>query len=159
MRILLALCLLSTAGLAAFAQSAPAHPETSAAETEQLLIRIELSWGDAVMRKDIKAIDSILADDWVAIDYEGKPLTKAQHMADLRAGASAAEDVEYGPINVRLFGDTAVITGSNTEKAVNQGRNGTGKYFWTDVWLKRNGRWQVVASHYTKEAHHEAGGL
>ena len=48
--------------------------------------------------------------------------------------------------NVRLYGDAAVVTGLQTEQSVLEGRDGSGTYSYTDVFVKRDGRWQVVAT-------------
>jgi hypothetical protein len=56
-----------------------------------------------------------------------------------------------GSMTVRIFGITAVVTGSNTEKSMSHGKDSSGKYVWTDVFVMRNGLWQVVASQSTRD--------
>jgi hypothetical protein len=46
---------------------------------------------------------------------------------------------------VRVFGNTAVVTGSDTEKSMENGKDTSGKYVWTDVFVKQNGKWRAVA--------------
>ena len=53
-------------------------------------------------------------------------------------------------MKVRVFGTTAIVTGSDTEKSTYKGKDSSGKYVWTDVFVERNGRWQAVASQSTK---------
>ncbi len=53
-------------------------------------------------------------------------------------------------MKVRVFGDTAIVTGSDTEKSTYKGKDSSGKYVWTDIFVKRNGKWQAVASESTK---------
>jgi hypothetical protein len=53
-------------------------------------------------------------------------------------------------MTVRIFGNTAVVTGSDTEKSMENGKDTTGKYVWTDVFVKQNGKWRAVASQSTK---------
>jgi ketosteroid isomerase-like protein len=71
-------------------------------------------------------------------------------MADLKSGASATQSIELGAMKVRVFGNTAVVTGSDTEKSTYKGKDSSGKYLWTDVFVMRQGRWQAAASHSTK---------
>jgi hypothetical protein len=52
-------------------------------------------------------------------------------------------------MKVRVFGNTAVVTGSDTEKSTYKGKDSSGKYAWMDVFANRNGRWQAVASEST----------
>jgi ketosteroid isomerase-like protein len=117
---------------------------------EQSLMQMERDWTQAGLKKDAAALDKIIADDWVAISYDGKSYTKAEVMADLKSGASATQSIDLGPMKVRVFGDTAVVTGSDTEKSTYKGKDTSGKYVWTDVFVKRKGHWQAAASQSTK---------
>jgi len=52
-------------------------------------------------------------------------------------------------MKVRVFGDTAVVTGSDDEKSSYKSKDTSGHYLWSDVFVKREGRWQAVASQGT----------
>ena len=84
---------------------------------EQTLMQMERDWTQAGIKKDAAALDRIVADDWVGIDFEGKSTTKAEAMADLKSGSSTTQSAELGPMKVRVFGNAAVVTGSDTEKS------------------------------------------
>lgn len=130
----------------AFGQSGKA--DTSS--VEKTLMQMERDWTEAGLKKDVKTFDRIIADDWVALDFLGKTVTKAEAVADLKSGSSTNQSVQLGEMKVRTFGNTAVVTGSDTEKSTYKGKDSSGKYVWTDVFVNRNGRWQVVASQSTK---------
>ena len=49
-------------------------------------------------------------------------------------------------MKVRVFGDTAVVTGTEVETTVQDGKTSSDHYVWTDVFVKRNGKWLAVAS-------------
>ena len=117
---------------------------------EQTLLQMERDWAQTGVKKDIAGADKVMADDWVAIDFDGKTVTKAEVLADMKSGASTAQSVELGPMKVRIFGNTAVVTGSDTEKSTYKGKDSSGKYVWTDVWVMRKGHWQAAASQSTK---------
>jgi ketosteroid isomerase-like protein len=117
---------------------------------QQTLMQMERDWGQAAAKNDTTAVDKLVADDWVAIDFEGKSISKAESMADMKSGASTTQSYEMGPMKVRVFGNTAVVTGSDTEKSTYKGKDSSGKYVWTDVWVMRDGRWQAVASQSVK---------
>jgi ketosteroid isomerase-like protein len=121
-----------------------------APSVEQTLMQMERDWTQAGLKKDAAAMDKIVADDWVAFSFDGKMETKAEAMADLKSGASTTQSVELGAMKVRVFGDTAVVTGSDTEKSTFKGKDSSGKYVWTDVFVKRQGHWQAAASQSTK---------
>jgi hypothetical protein len=55
-------------------------------------------------------------------------------------------------MTVRIFGSTAIVTGTNTEKSMEHGKDSSGKYIWTDVFVKQEGRWRAVASQSAKFA-------
>ena len=55
-------------------------------------------------------------------------------------------------MKVRIFGNTAVVTGSDVEKSKEHGKDSSGKYIWTDVFVKQNGKWRAVASQSAKVA-------
>ena len=118
--------------------------------TEQTLVNIEKAWNEALISNDLGAVSRIVADDWVGIDFKGVMTTKEETIAQLKSGLSRNEFVELGDMNVRVYGDTAVVTGTDTEKSVYQGENSSGRYAFTDVFVKIDGRWQAVASQSTR---------
>ena len=142
---------LCTAGLlAALVLPVFGVARADAPSVEQNLMQMERDWTQAGLKKDAASLDKIIADDWVAIGFDGKTVTKAEVMADLKSGASATQSVELGAMKVRVFGNTAVVTGSDTEKSTYKGKDSSGKYVWTDVFVMRQGRWQAAASQSTK---------
>lgn len=120
--------------------------------TEQTLMNLEKSWNEALIANDLTAVDKILAEEWTGIDFRGATATKEETLAQLRSGESRNEFVELGDMNVRVYGNTAVVTGTDSEKSVYQGENSSGRYAFTDVFVKIDGRWQAVASQSTKIA-------
>jgi ketosteroid isomerase-like protein len=154
MKQLLRAGLLLVGSLYLFGQARPVKtsPAAPAVKTsvEQTLMQMERDWGAAEIKKDYAAVERILADDWVGIDYSGNIVPKEQAIADLKSGTSTLVSEELGPMTVRVFGNTAVVTGSDTEKSADRGKDSSGNYVWTDVFVLRNGRWQVVASQSTK---------
>jgi hypothetical protein len=49
-------------------------------------------------------------------------------------------------MKVRFFGDVALVTGAGEEKSSWKGKDTSGNWVWMDVWVKRHGKWQAVAS-------------
>jgi uncharacterized protein (TIGR02246 family) len=115
------------------------------------LKQLENDWVDAQKTKNADKLADILADSWVGMGWEGKPANKAKALADLKSPGYSMDSVEMGPMKVRIFGNTAVVTGSDTEKSADdKGKDTSGKYVWTDVFVKQNGKWRAVASQSTK---------
>jgi argininosuccinate synthase len=118
--------------------------------TQKSLQQLEHAWGKAMVDRDYKKVDEILDDEWAALDAKGRLIKKPQFMADLKAGTTWTTAVEYGPVSVRLYDGFAIVTGSNKETSTFQGKNTTGQYVWIDVHVKRNGRWRILSSQFTK---------
>ena len=151
MKPLFAVCLIVSTSVLAFGQ----EKKSDAAAVEQTLMQIEREWSQvgtnkANIEKDTQTLDKFLADDWVGLDFQGTANTKATAIANLRSGAATTQSVELGSMKVRVFGNTAIVTGSDTEKSQYKGKDSSGKYVWTDVFVNRNGKWQAVASESTK---------
>lgn len=112
-------------------------------QLEQRLIR---AW----VEKDRETVDEILADDWSVIDPSGRVLTKAQVMAE--GFESETRNIESGTIDevqVRLFGNIAVVTGRTAAAGTYQGHPFSVQLRFTDVCEKQGARWRVIASQGT----------
>ena len=75
--------------------------------------------------------------------------TKAQNIADMKQGALKIESSKIEDMKVRVYGDTAVVTYATTDKGTYKGRDISGQYRWTDVFVKQNGKWQLVSGQGT----------
>jgi len=138
-RATVCLYLLLIAAFSAFGADKTSSKKPAASVTK-LIIQMEHEWSQAGIRKDTKTMDRIIADDWISVDFQGKTVSKAQAIAELKSTASQTQPIELGDMKVRVLGTTAIVTGKDS----------TGKYAWMDVFMKRNGRWQAVASQSTK---------
>jgi len=119
------------------------HGDASAA-TAETLQSIERAWLNAEKNHDAAAFEEFVADDWIAITPDGKSQTKAERAAEIKA--SRLTSAKMGDMKVRIFGDTAVVTGSDDEISEEGGKNSTSHFIWTDVFVKRHGKWLAVAS-------------
>jgi ketosteroid isomerase-like protein len=124
--------------------------KTSTASVATILMQMERDWSQAGIKKDFKTLDRILADDWVSIDSLGQATTKVQTLAAMKSSQSSEQSIELGEMKVRVFGTAAIVTGTDVEKGSYKGQDSSGKYVWMDVFVKREGRWQAVASQSTK---------
>jgi ketosteroid isomerase-like protein len=123
---------------------------SASAQVEQELTNLENEWGDAVVKVDLPFLDRILAEEITGTDSEGTVWTKAQDLATLKSGDWKCTSAANDDIKVRLYGDTAVVTGRNTNKSQYKGADKSGQYRWTDTFIRRDGRWQCVATHGSK---------
>lgn len=118
-------------------------PDADAA-VSQALQAMEHAWLNAEKNHDPAAFEKIVADDWIAITPDGKSQTKAERAAEIENAGTVSATM--GGMKVRVFGDTAVVTGTDDETTVDNGKKSGGHYAWTDVFVKRDGKWLAVAS-------------
>jgi ketosteroid isomerase-like protein len=119
---------------------------------EQTLIQMERDWAQALSKNDLAAQERIVAADWMVTSDEGQLMTKAQSDAATKSGATKYTEFAADDMNVRVFGDTAVVTGRSTMKGLRYGRNISGQERFTDVFVRRGGRWQAVSTQVTRIA-------
>jgi uncharacterized protein (TIGR02246 family) len=132
------------------ATAAAAAAASPAENVEQALIKLEREWAEALVKADAATLERVMADDWSMTTWDGKTQAKAQSIAEIKSGASKFEAASVDNIKVRVFGDAAVVTLTQTEKSQERGKDSSGRYLYTDVWVKRDGKWQAVATHGTK---------
>lgn len=120
--------------------SAIAFGQYKAGSTEQTLVDMDKAWTAAELKGDKKTAAMYVADDYMGTMPDGSVENKTQYLDSLKATPDDKDVAdEY---NVRVFGDTAIMTHRGTV---------TGKnpivYRSTHVWMKRGGKWQIVAHH------------
>ena len=121
--------------------------KTAASPDVEALKQLEHEWVDAQKAVDIEKLGQIIADDWVGLGPDGAKLTKKQFLENVKSGASKVESIELGPMDVKMIGTTvAVVQGSDTEKSSMKGKDTSGKWAFSDVFVKRSGKWQAVRS-------------
>lgn len=124
-----------------------AAPAQSPEEVVAEIIRLENEWVAAIVKKDIDKVNEILADDFNGTGANGATFPKATALEELKSGAYDVESMQMDEVSVNVYGDTAVSFTSQQEKSKYAGKDSSGHYHFTNVWVKRNGQWQVVATH------------
>jgi ketosteroid isomerase-like protein len=143
-RLIVRICFLSLVVSAAVSVQAQQTKSDSDDSVSQTLKAAEQAWLNAEKSNDAAAFEKLVADDWIAIGPDGKSQTKAERAAEIKTGH--VESATLGDMKVRVFGFTAVVTGTDDETATVDGKSSTGHYVWTDVFVKRKGKWLAVAS-------------
>jgi ketosteroid isomerase-like protein len=138
------ICFLSLLLSAAVPVQAQQSKADSDAAISQTLQAIERDWLNAEKNHDAAVFERLVADDWIAITPDGKSQTKAERATEIKTAHTTS--AMLGDMKVRVFGDTAVVTGTDDETAVQDGKKSSDHYVWTDVFVKRNGKWLAVAS-------------
>jgi uncharacterized protein (TIGR02246 family) len=123
------------------------HPLTDS----WVLLYMENDWNEATRKKDAAWFERNVADDATYVSARtGVLQTKAELIASMTGSKTVYESLELSEVNVRVDGNTAVVTGVNRVR----GRDEQGKPFdrrsrFTGTYVKRDGRWQVWAAQGT----------
>jgi hypothetical protein len=114
--------------------------------TAKMMIDAERKWAESACDHN-RIAEQIVADDYQGTSTDGQRVTKAQELAEA-SGPAAAKDCRLIDAKVRFFGDNvALIYGSESRILKSKdGKEARRCQIWTDTWLKRNGKWQIVAS-------------
>jgi Domain of unknown function (DUF4440) len=142
----------------AIATATPAKEAYDAAAIEAEITKLEREWADANKTHNSEPAKRILADNAVIVYPDGSTATKADEVKTIESGSITADSFEILDPKVTVVdGDSAFITGRGVIK---NGKNVipgqkrpidiSGEYRFLDVYAKRDGKWQVVASQATK---------
>jgi ketosteroid isomerase-like protein len=114
------------------------------------LVELEHRLASAWVNGDRPFIEALLAPDWAVTDPSGKVLSRQQVMDE--AFVSSDRDITamtIDDVRVRVFGDTAVVTGRTRATGTQQGTSVSVVLRFTDVFVRSDAGWQVVASQGT----------
>ena len=117
---------------------------------EEELLKLEKEFARAIVKNDAEAIRQFLADDWVIIDADGGIIEKARFLGVVESGALTHEMMESDDVGVRIYGDSAVVSGLTRTKGKFMGQDFSTQERATDVFVMQNGRWQCVFSQLTR---------
>ncbi len=119
-------------------------PDAGTGDREQIL-QLERDWTQSFVTMDVAANERIVADDFLGTEPDGKRIKKADLIAEVKTGdALLSNRLNEDDVTIRFYGQTAVVNGSESWKRKPDGK--TGRFIWTDIFVKRTGKWQVVAS-------------
>ncbi len=91
-----------------------------------------------------------MAEEFTEVDPGGNVNSKKDNLDSLKSGKLAFTSAVMDQAKVKVFGDTAVVTARSTIKGTDSGKDVSGRYRFTDTWIKRDGRWQCVATQATR---------
>jgi ketosteroid isomerase-like protein len=118
-------------------------------EASSKILALENKWNEAYKRSDVATMESLLATDFIITVEDGSTFSKSGYIAHNGDTTVHIEITEMSSLNVRMHGNTAVVTGAYHEKGTSRGKPYDFRDRFTDVWMNLNGKWQVIASHYS----------
>ena len=127
-----------------------APPQAELTPEEQELVQLERAWDAAFVSKDIRFIERVLADEFVATYGDGTRGDKAAELAQTLDFDQQVNSSVLDSFRVRIYGDTALVWFSRHMTGPKSGKVVSVSYRFVDVFVKRAGRWQCVSSQSTK---------
>jgi len=122
-------------------------------KAEQEIADLNREWADSIVRGDTGRLDRLFADDMTVVSGNGTLRGKAQEMDDLRP----TPDIKTyffntDDVRIRVYKDSAVVTGRAKWRINLKGRDVDNERRYTLVFVKKDGRWQIVAQHLSRVA-------
>lgn len=136
-----------TLATALFAQGQASDAKTTRGSIEQELIQLKRNWGKAYVQRDIALLERIIADEYSVTDANGHTTNRAEIVADFKSADAVYEATSYDDVKVKVYGDVAIVAGRGTVKGRSKNGNFHTQYYSTNIFVKRDGRWQAVATH------------
>jgi hypothetical protein len=121
--------------------------------TRAALMQIERDIGKANISRDYNFFDRVEADEFIITDSSGGVTTKKEDLEGVKAPRNADNKLlsyEVDEMKVMLYDKTAVVTGRSTLKGTNKDVAWTSQSRFTDVFVWRDKRWQLVAGHSSR---------
>jgi ketosteroid isomerase-like protein len=120
-----------------------------ATEPSHLLLK-DATWNELRLKADVQALDQLLADDWLLTHSDGRVQTKAEYLNELSSRSRTNQAITNEDVSLRSYGDAAVITGVSVQSGVSNGKPWSGRFRFTRVWVLRDDRWIMAASHSSR---------
>jgi ketosteroid isomerase-like protein len=116
---------------------------------EQEVIDVNQARIDALVAGDIDTLDRYVGDDMRYVSATGSVQTKAQVFAAFRSGEVRLERQDPSDLDVRIHADTAIVGYRADSVTIDRGKRIAGTTHCTSVYVRRDGRWQLVVQHNT----------
>jgi len=121
-------------------------PRSQKHESRHEIDQLEESWRDALLHGNTTLMESLLADDYMAITASGTLQTKEQALANLRSGRVHLTIMDISDRKVRFYGTTALVTSMAQVQGTNAEGNMTGSFRYTRVYVRDlKGEWKIVS--------------
>jgi ketosteroid isomerase-like protein len=138
----LLLCVLATGA----AQKSSGMPRGQRHEIRHEIDQLEQTWRNAVITRDVSAMDSLLAEDYIAITANGTLQSKEQTLTNLRSGTLKFASIEFSDRKVRFYGQTALVTSRADVNGSTGDGDISGSYRYTRVYVRdAKGGWKIVS--------------
>jgi ketosteroid isomerase-like protein len=116
---------------------------------EQTLIKIQHEWADARLKCDSSFPQRIEAEDFTVVWFDGRIVNKEEDVQSYESDDAVFTEFKIEDLKVRFYGDTAIVIGQGSITARTKTQDLSGKYVWTDTFVRNRAEWKAVASQVT----------
>jgi len=106
---------------------------------------LEEARNQAVLHGDVATLDRMTSDDYTFITLRGELRTKSDILKGFASGSFHYDSRQVSDLKVRVYSGTAIITGRSVQKGIENGKDYSGDYRFTRVYVRENGHWLTVA--------------
>ena len=125
----------------AYAQKSPSD--------EKQILKLTDDWVQALVTKDRKRLDQIIAPEFTFIEPDGTVKDRAEYLKDRSSERDVTETFENVDLKVEVYGNAAVASAVARITLRRDGSRYHLRLRWKELWLKRKGEWQVLVSQAT----------
>src|SRR6201984_1276914 len=147
--IVMAILVLTTASIAL--GQGPGARGDRRKSIEQVIRQLDHERIQAQIDSDAAALERIYAADFIGVGPSGTVRTKPQVISDFTSGDLKFQSITTDAVQVRVYRNTAVETGRSTMIGQDKGQTVPRDTRFTRVWVKQQGRWRLVANHYSSQ--------
>jgi ketosteroid isomerase-like protein len=116
----------------------------------QKVIELDKQRMDAMAKKDLAALNTLISDDLIYTHSSARLDTKKTLIGNMESGGTVYTSVVPSDVKAQDLGDTVVLTGSCKISVMSQGRPNSFGVRFTDVWANKGGQWQMVTWQSTR---------
>jgi len=110
---------------------------------------MEYAWNQAELHHDIRALQALLADNFVRVDNHGRFVDKAQYMKEIASSSTESQEIVNEDILVHMYGDAAIAVSTFHVKGSRKGKTFAERGRFIDTWVRVGGNWQCAANQET----------
>ena len=136
--------------LAALSSKPVAFASSPAQDPREEIRKLETERNDAIVHGDAAALERMTSDDYSFITLRGEMKSKADIVKGFASGTYKYDTREISDLVVRVYGNAAVVTGRSQQKGSEDGKDYSGDYRFTRVYVKHKGHWVTVALQATR---------
>jgi ketosteroid isomerase-like protein len=151
LKLALALVLAVCSNRSIPAQVKAGLPRAERHEIRHEIDQLEEDWRNAILKGNTTSMNSLLADDYMAITASGTLQTKEETLANLRTGKTHFSTLDISDRKVRFYGTTALVTSLAVVQGSSEEGEISGNYRYTRVYVRNpQGAWKIVSFEASK---------